>query len=478
MKKKHTDIFPGAPSDSTHERNLPRGTLWRPVLTVLVVLVGLASVLYISLSNLQREPELGVILSTRFPPATPDPVQLIRPFPDATDGIHVFSDQLDTSGMTERQFEFAATHYTSAQKIFPSDARRLHAHNPRFVILNYRLGLGLGYRKTVGDCDPSGDWYEVIEGEKWVREFPEDPQLGWFFEWAGRRVLFCDWGWYIMDLGNASWRDYWYGEVLRQIRANSADGVFADGLVVPNYFGWKRFDPPLPELDADFEKAWSKRIEDFIAYAQTGELADYYFIPNVGEWVTGRDATDYSGADGVMVEGFGRWSDGSYFSALDEDWQLQMDRILGLVNLDKIILLQQYVDAANVEDRLFLIGSYLLVKGRHTYINLEWSMLPEWFPEYEIPIGSPVGGVSTISELWRSDWGIYAREYSNGLVLVNPTDEIRLVELPTTYHQAFPQSGGTVPADGDVSAWGVEYKLVTTVAVGPNQATVLVFETP
>jgi hypothetical protein len=64
------------------------------------------------------------------------------------------------------------------------------------------------------------------------------------------------------------------------------------------------------------------------------------------------------------------------------------------------------------------------------------------------------------------------------LVLVNPTDEIRLVELPTTYHQAFPQSGGTVPADGDVSAWGVEYKLVTTVAVGPNQATVLVFETP
>ncbi len=88
--------------------------------------------------------------------------------------------------------------------------------------------------------------------------------------------------------------------------------------------------------------------------------------------MTGRDITDYSGTDGIMVEGFGRWTDGGYFSVQDEDWQLQMDRILGMVNMDKIVILQQYVKEEDKRDRMFLLGNYLLTKGHHTYINLDF----------------------------------------------------------------------------------------------------------
>jgi hypothetical protein len=128
---------------------------------------------------------------------------------------------------------------------------------------------------------------------------------------------------------------------------------------------------------------------------------------------------------------------------------------------------------------MFLLGSYLLVKGRHTYLNMELSTEPEWFPEYEIPIGSPIEDTpATISTLWRADWKIYARAYSNGLVLVNPTNEKQTIDLGATYYQAVPNGGGIIPDDGNITAWGVDYIPLTTLLLEPNQAAVLLIETP
>jgi len=159
---------------------------------------------------------------------------------------------------------------------------------------------------------------------------------------------------------------------------------------------------------------------------------------------------------------------------------MQADRILSMVNLDKIVLLQQYVNEVDdIHDRLFLLSSYLLVKGNHTYINFEFSSEPEWFPEYEIPIGTPFGGIpSSISSLWRSDWRVYARVYNNGLVLVNPSDQTQEVIFQKTYYQAFPYGGGIVPADGEISGWEVDYVPVTNVSLGPNRAAILLEDLP
>jgi hypothetical protein len=474
MTETQTGETPSLRSDDPSVNPLPRGAKWKLAGVSILIFMILFSVLLAAFSNLQQKSNLGVVLTTPLAATTPDLTNLIRTFPDTLENIRVFNDQLAVWEMSEAQFEFAATHYVGTQKVFASDARRFRAHNPNFIILNYRLGLGLGYQNMTGDCEPSGTWLEVIEGEKWVREYPENPPDEWFFKLKGQRVLFCDWGWYLMDISSASWREYWAGEVLRQLRTNAADGIFVDSLFPPNYYGGDKFDPNLPDLDRTFEKTWSTQIEDFIAFGQSGDLADYYFIPNAGEWVNGRDVTDYSGADGIMVEGFGRWSYGEYFLAQEGDWQLQMDRVLSMVNLDKIVLLQQYVNKDDMEDRLFLLGSYLLVKGHHTYLNFELSSEPEWFPEYEIPIGTPVGGIPpSISTMWRSDWELYTRTYSNGLVLVNPSDKLQEVVFQKIYYQAFPYGGGIVPSDGDVSDWVVDYVPVTNISLGPNEAVIL-----
>lgn len=440
-------------------------------------------VIYTLLSMLfkinQDPPVLGFALSTRDTKQTVDEKEtVIHQFPNTSTGIHVFNDQLATWEMSEDQFRFAATHYSGTQKIFASDARRLRSYNPDFVILNYRLGTGMGYQSVGENCTPDGNWIELIEEEKWVREFPENPPDEWFYKFNGKHVFNCEWGWYLMDISNPEWRQYWSAEVLRQIISNQADGVFVDSIFPPNYLGGESFSPQLPDLNMDFEKEWTKKIEDFLTFSQTGELEKYHIIANVGEWITSRDKTDYSYTNGIFVEGFSRWSDGEYFDFSEQDWQLQMSRILRMISSNKNIILQQYIDPRNTNDRLFVISNYLLIKGDHTFINMEYSSLPEWFPEYEIPIGTPIGDQpQSISSLYRSDWDVYVRNYSNGMVIVNPSEEKRSIELFQEYYQALPFGGGIISADANISDWTIDYKQTSYVELGPNQGIILIENT-
>ncbi|HMB22264.1 MAG TPA: putative glycoside hydrolase, partial [Anaerolineales bacterium] len=227
-------------SDRSRAETLSSGVKWKYAGMSVLIFVVLFSVLQAASKSFQQASSLGVVLTTPLAVTDSDDLQMIHPFPNTNAGIHVFNDQLAVWKMSEAQFEFAATHYAGTQKVFASDVRRLRSHNPNFVVLNYRLGLGLGYQGTTGDCEPNGVWTEVIEGEKRLREYPENPPAEWFFKWQGDPVFFCDWGWYVMDITNPSWRNYWTGEVLRQLQVNAADGVFMDSLLPPNYYGGDR----------------------------------------------------------------------------------------------------------------------------------------------------------------------------------------------------------------------------------------------
>jgi len=422
---------------------------------------------------------------TNQPTITPTPTATLassaaRPWPDTTFGIHVFNDQISAlNSLSDAQVTFAAAHYAGTQKMTRPDADRLRAINPDFLILHYRLGPGLGYRAPQGACQPTGAYLHIIEGNAWVQEWPGEGvvQSSWFFPWAGQdRVYNCDWGWYLMALDDASYRTWWTGELLRQLGANDDDGLFADSLSVPNYLGADRYAPPLPAYDPAFEAAWATRIRDWIAYVKGRLGSRYALISNVGSWVTTRDPTDYSGVDGVMIEGFGEWGASDPFAL--EDWELQMNRILGLTRLGKIVIAQSYTDGS-VADRMFLLASYLLVKGPRSFINLDLDLDPEWWPEYEIPIGSYVGGVpADVSALYDGAAGVYRRNYTNGQVLVNPGTTTRTVSLGGTYYRADPVGGGFVPSTGDTSGWRVDYPAVTSLTLGPGRGAIVLNSRP
>ncbi len=182
-----------------------------------------------------------------------------RPLPDTTAGIHVFNDQL--GWLSLGQTTFAATHYAGTQKMTRADADALRAVNPDFVILHYRLGLGLGYRATSGGCTPNGAYLYVID-DTWTQEWPGDAaaQDSWFYRSGSQRVYQCGWGWYLMQLDDPSWRSWWSDQVLAQMANNDDDGLFADSFSVPNYLGGNTFNPPLPGYDPAFEAEWTARM--------------------------------------------------------------------------------------------------------------------------------------------------------------------------------------------------------------------------
>lgn len=406
-----------------------------------------------------------------------------RPWPDTTSGVHVFGDQPD-QGLTEAQVAFVANHYAGVQKLTRSEADRFRDVNPGFLVLHYRLGLGLAYRGIEGVCAPTGELIRIIEGDEWVVEWPGDAvvQEAWFAHQAepgGPRVLNCDWGWYLMELDDPSWRTYWAAEVARQLEANDDDGVFMDSLSVPNYMGAGSYDPPLPELDAGFEAAWTERIDDWLTWLQTRPVGDAYLVPNAGSWITTRDATTYAAADGLMIEGFAIEGDESPYPL--EDWRLQMDRVLGSIERDQAILAQSY--AIGSQERMFGLGSYLLVKGSRTYLTFEGGSVAEWWPEYDVPIGAPAETASAIDDLDADADGVYVRRFENGMVLVNPSSPwdgsavTRTVDLGGSFALVHASGGGPLPPSGVPDAV-LTYETVTSVTLPPYTAAVVLDAAP
>ncbi|MFN8424150.1 MAG: putative glycoside hydrolase [Anaerolineae bacterium] len=424
------------------------------------------------------------------PTAVPtSPAGPARPWPDTADGIHVFNDQLVGLGnLSDAQIRFAATHYAGTQKMTRPDADRLRAIDPNFLILHYRLGTGLGYRVAEPGCAPTGGYIQIVDGSRWVQEWPGDDAVRapWFFPWAGApRVYFCDFGWYLMDTANDDYRAWWTGEVLRQLAANDDDALFADSVSVPSFFGADHWRPALPVVDAAFEADWSRRIDGWLAYVKGRFGASYLLLPNAGSWVTTRDRTRYAAADGVMIEGFASWAPGRRFDI--GDWRLQMDRVLGLTTRGKIIIAQSYPTGdgspSDADDRMFLLANYLLVKGHRSYLNLETSSYVDWWPEYEIALGryvdEPPARVDALLE--RMDGvspGLYVRRYERGMAVVNPSDQPVPLDLGRTMWSARPEGGGVVPADGRTDGWRVGYTSVERIDVGAGRAEVLLYAEP
>ena len=401
-----------------------------------------------------------------------------RSFPDTSGGIFVFNDQLATWGMTEAQVQFAATHYAGTQKILRDDARHLRQYNPNFLVLHYRLGQALGHSTPDAACQPTNNYFDIIDGNAWVQEWPGDAnvQENWFFHYTGSRVFSCDWGHYLTELNDAGWRDWWSTQAISQLTANEADGLFADSYSPPNYFGHCAYQPCLPDIDAAFEQQWTDREHAFTDYIQSRFAGRWKWLPNIGALITSRDPSDYSNLDGAMIEGFAEWGYGSYFD--QADWELQQNRLLALIRADKIIIGQTYPNETDVNERLFVLGTYLLIKGRYTYLNLDTAMEPEWFPEYTIDLGRPIDPLPIEMATYLDPaWQVYVRHYADGLVLVNPSDSARNINLGGTYYRVTPVGGGLVPEDGSAPGT-LNYAAVTSINLGAYQAAVVVNALP
>jgi hypothetical protein len=383
------------------------------------------------------------------------PASALRPIPDTGASVHVWQDQLPDS-MTGAQIRFVATHVDGTQKVSLQTARRLRAVNPGFLVLHYRLGIGDGpVPFRIGDRWAS-DYGAVTHHESW------------FWHAGARRVLNTQSNWYVMN-PDSGWRGYWAARVRYEASLLGDDGVFADSLSVPQYLGPENFSPPFQFFVG--EAAWTARIDRFLRYERARLRGKLWLIPNADSWITTRDRTDYSIPDGVMIEGFAEASGSSFYAP--SDWQLEMDRVLSLVRRDKVILAQSYLSPPDLTARGFVLGSYLLVKGSHTFLNMWIGAQAQWLPEYGVRLGRAVSPPPPSIEALRRRDGLYERDYERGVVLVNPGAQARTIRLRGPLELVRPVGGGALPANADTRGWRLQLQRVSSVTVGAHGAAIL-----
>jgi hypothetical protein len=387
--------------------------------------------------------------------AAPSAASALRSIPDTTGAIHVWQDQLPDS-MTPAQLRFVATHVDGTQKVSLQTARALRAYNPGFLVLHYRLGIGDGPVPFRIGTSWASDFGYVTHHE------------AWFWHQGSRRVLNAPSDWYLMN-PDSGWRRYWAGRVLFEARLLGDDGVFADSLSVPQYLGADNFTPPLRYFVG--EAAWTRRIDRFMSYERRRLRGRLWFIPNAGSWITTRDRTDYSLADGVMIEGFAEGDAGSYYAT--GDWRLQMNRVLGLVRRGRVILAQSYLSPSDMTARGFVLGSYLLVKGSHTFLNMDIGIEAQWFPEYGIDLGPALGPPPRTIDALRRSGGMYVRRFARGIVAVNPGAAPLAFRLAAPATRVRPVGGGALPAGADLRGWGLRRVPVRGSVLVPAHGAVL-----
>jgi Hypothetical glycosyl hydrolase family 15 len=192
------------------------------------------------------------------------------------------------------------------------------------------------------------------------------------------------------------------------------------------------------------EATWTARIDRLMRYEDRRLHGRLWFIPNAGSWITTRDRTDYAIPDGVMIERFAEGGPSSFYAV--DDWRLQMTRALGLVRRGRVLIGQSYLSPRDLRARGFVLGSYLLIKGPHTFVNMDIGSEPQWLPEYGVDLGRALTPAPASIDALRVSRGLYARRYAHGLVANTSGWGLRLV--PVDGHVVVPAHGALILLDG------------------------------
>ncbi len=394
-------------------------------------------------------------------------VRGIARFPDTSASIAVLVDQLP-GGLTAAQQQLAATRFVGSQKLTLDISAALRTIQPDFVVLHYHLAM---WQSAPGVK-------LILDGKTWGSDYPKvGGHESWFWHTtSAQRVTSVVDGKWLMNVADPGFQGYWIQSISQQSAAGEYDGVFLDSASPallqseaqappePRLTGTGARDNLIPELgNKTFIQAWTAWIATLDAALGARELA---LIPNIGPGITGWDTTPYDLTAGVFSEGY---ADPSFAEA---DWKLSTDLLLSLAAKGKIIILQNYLSSpGDTARRLYYLANYLLVRGKHTYLDYFAAGPMEWYPEWGIELGAAVSTGAKVDDLLKG--GVYRRDFEKGIVLVNPTSSPVTVTLAKAMQRVVPAGGGAVEADG-VAKGTLGTTMVTSIDVAAKGAEILI----
>jgi hypothetical protein len=387
--------------------------------------------------------------------------------PDTSQGsvvsVYAFSDQPAASMPADNVVRFAAGHFAGTQKMLAAAKALFVAYNQNWVQLHYRLGASTGPAAFI-HLDSWSTW-PGTEYSALVADHPD-----YFLVNGSGQMSNCDTGdnWCSHDLSNAGMRTWWIDQTITDLQDSDSDGVFGDSFdgAVGCAMTPSVCDPRLSGTGAITASNWAngytygQQLSDWVADIQTALHAlagKPLFVPNLAslntEWFF--NTWNFAQMDGAFLEGFPTANEDTYDNNAADDYALQ------LTGADKFVIIQTYPDptAANYMDtRMFVVGTYLLIKGKRTFLNMPAGSSDTgffYYPEYTVKLGNPTGPPPAhIADLLDAS-GVYERDFENGMVLVNGSGNPITASLPSgkTLYQVNPTGGGGVNA-ADLDSMG------------------------
>jgi len=120
-------------------------------------------------------------------------------------------------------------------------------------------------------------------------------------------------------------------------------------------------------------------------------------------------------------------------------------------------------DLFTTDERMVAFAGFLLAQNptyHYYFVMTKMVFQARWYPEYLINIGSPVGSFTEMAELENED-GLFIRNYTNGIVVLNDTEGAINYTMPTCMFSFAITGGGAIGTDGSLPG-----SLTTTIECG------------
>jgi hypothetical protein len=248
---------------------------------------------------------------------------------------------------------------------------------------------------------------------------------------TGSRLINKDWGWYLMDIGNQAYRNSLASSIKNSLANNPVfDGVFLDDVWGAATLGefYREGTKELAVLPPHVIKYLHDNMKLLIIQIKMA-IGRKLLIINTGAF-----NTDYLAlSDGQMYEGFchANWEAfGEYYP----EWRKMLHRMIIASASGKIYLAQSGIqkwatESQTIKTARYCYSMFLLGANSNSFFYFSKNYRGvTYFPEWDVDIGSPIEDYRA-----RAGTPLYEREYSKGLVVINPSSESVQINFGTKY---------------------------------------------
>ncbi|MCB9798511.1 hypothetical protein H6758_02195 [Candidatus Nomurabacteria bacterium] len=288
------------------------------------------------------------------------------------------------------------------------------------------------------------------------RYFGAGLQQNWYLrDIHGRRMSFWQ-GTDLMNITDDQYRKYVLDFVQNQFYATGIwDGVFFDNAWADTHWYIKDgADLDLdgqPDLRRDIDEAWRMALYDLFEQTRLKTDKDFIILAN------GLTDAYYGPLDGLMVE-----------SLETHDWNQAMSAYTRNLNGKKVGIINNNTQNSGRQDDYramrFGLTSALLADGYYSFDHGDqWHGQTWWYDEYDVLLGISNGPAGNFVGEPEYSQAVWVREFQNGVVVVNATDEKQTVELSQDFEKI---QGGQDPTVNDGS-------IVSQIVIDPKDGLVM-----